>query len=175
MNRTVFATAVAACLLLPSALTAQDEPWNRYTLDGLGGVYIQIDADQVCMDAGVEAADFEASTSLKLIEGEVGVLTYEEMLEHPALPELRVTLTCATGNGGGSMAYSVGLRVKQAAQMLRDTQISLPEAVTWYSTDVGVTTASAATSDIEAAVEAALDVFLEAWTAANGEGDEGGR
>ena len=153
-------------LALPAALSGQDQVWNRYTLENLDGVHIDFEVDETCQAAGIASGDFEASTSLQLIEADVGVLTREEMLEHLALPELRVSLECADGNGG-PMAYVVGLRVQQAAQMLRDTQITLPEAVTWYSTRVGVTTASSASNDIGEALTAELGLFAEAWQAAN--------
>ena len=87
------------------------------------------------------------------------------------MPELRVSLDCANGPGG-SMAYSIGLRVQQSAQMLRDTQITLAEAVTWYSSKIGLTDASDASSSLEAALRDELDEFAEAWAAANAD-DEG--
>jgi hypothetical protein len=160
-------------IALPAGLSGQDEEWNRYTLENLDGVHIQIAVDDACQSAGVAVADFEASTSLQLIEADVGVLTREEMLENLALPELRVSLDCASGSSG--LAYVVGLRVQQAAQMLRDTQITLPEAVTWYSTRVGMTSASGAASDIGEALTAELGVFAEAWQAANSTEAEGSR
>ena len=172
MNRFASVLALGATLALPAAVSGQDQPWNRYTLENLDGVHIDFEVDEACTGVGIDATDLQASTSLQLIEADVGVLTREEMLEHLALPELRVSLDCADGDGG-PMAYVVGLRVQQAAQMLRDTQITLPEAVTWYSTRVGVTTASGASSDIGAALTAELGLFAEAWKAANA--DEEGR
>ena len=122
--------------------------------------------------SGLSAADFEAETSLKLIEADVGVLTELEMLEHPAMPELRISFDCAE-TSGGNIAWVVGLRVQQAAQMLRDTQITLPEAVTWYQTSVGASAAASVSGAIETSLMAGLDGFAEAWVAANG-GEEGG-
>ena len=157
--------------IFPTGVEAQDTEWNRYTLEDLGGVFIRIETNGVCESAGLTASDFEASTSLKLIDAEVGVLTREEMLDNPAMPELRVSLECADGPGG-AMAYSVGLRVQQAAQMLRDTQITLPEAVTWYSTRIGLAAAPDAASVLETALNEKLDEFVEAWAAAHAD-DEG--
>jgi hypothetical protein len=174
MRRCVPALVLCALVVCPPASAhGQDTEWNRYTLENLEGVHIRIDVDDTCQAAGVAPADFEASTSLQLIEAEVGVLTQEEMLEHLALPELRVTLDCADGSGG-PLAYSVGLRVQQAAQMLRNNQITLPEAVTWYSTEVGVTTAANASSEIGDTLTAQLAAFAEAWKTANAD-DEGSR
>ena len=171
MRRCVSAVAALAFFGVPTGLEAQDTEWNRYTLEDLGGVFIRIEANDVCESAGVTASDFEANTSLKLIEAEVGVLTREEMLDNPAMPELRVSLECAEGSGG-TIAYSVGLRVQQAAQMLRDTQITLPEAVTWYSTRIGLAATSDAASALEVALDEKLDEFAEAWAAAHAD-DEG--
>jgi len=172
MRRFVSSCAVVACAVFPSALAGQDTEWNRYTLEHLGGVFISIEANDVCEGAGVTASSFEASTSLKLIEGEVGVLTQMEMLENPAHPELAVALDCA-GGSGGILAYTVSLRLRQAAQMLRDTQITLPEAVTWHTQKLGLTEAARAPETLEAALGETLGVFIEAWHAANAE--EGNR
>lgn len=172
MRRLIPALAAVA-LAVPHGIAAQDTEWNRYTLEKLGGVHVRIDVDDTCSEAGVSVADFEASTSLALIESEVGVLTEDEMLENLALPELRVTLDCAR-DGSGPMAYSVGLRVQQAAQLLRDTQVTLPEAVTWYSTRIGVATAANTSSTMGAVLTEELSAFAEAWKAANAvESDEG--
>ena len=84
MKLCVYALAATAFLLLPTGTTAQDTDWNRYTLRDLGGVFVRIEANDVCEGAGLAASAFEASTSLLLIEAEVGVLTREEMLENPA-------------------------------------------------------------------------------------------
>lgn len=162
-------------VVMPAALQAQDTEWNRYTLEDLGGVYIRIEPADACVAAGVTASAYEADVSLKLIEGEVGVLTQAEMLTHPAMPELRISIECADGSNGtsGALAYSVGLRVQQSAQMMRDTQITLPEAVTWFRTTVGVTSPGEAVDAVEATLMAQIDHFVTAWTEIHGD-DEGG-
>ena len=170
MNRWVPMVAVLA-LGAPAGVAGQDTEWNRYTLEDLGGVFVRMEVAEACQGAGVAAADFEAAVSLKLIEAEVGVLTREEMLRNPALPELRVSVECASG-GGGATAWVVGLRVQQAAQMLRNTQVTLPEAVTWYATQLGVSADASVKADVEAAVNGGLERLVEAWTDANeDEGD----
>jgi hypothetical protein len=165
------APAVIACgvMATPSGVSAQDTEWNRYTLEDLGGVFVRIEVNDVCQGAGVVASAFEAETSVRLIEAEVGVLTRSEMLAQPGLPELRVSLECASGSGrlADAMAYAVGLRVQQAAQMLRDTQITLPESVTWYSTRLGVVAAGEATAAIEATLAEAVAEFAVAWAEAH--------
>lgn len=175
MKRTLAFGAVLAFVVMPEIVEAQDTEWNRYTLEDLGGVFIRIESNDACMEAGVTPEAYEADVSLKLIESEVGVLTREDMLAHPAMPELRVTLDCASGSNGmsGTVGYSVALRVQQSAQMLRDTQITLPEAVTWFHTDVGVTSEGGATDAVGASIMASIDAFAEAWTAIHAE-EEGG-
>jgi hypothetical protein len=168
MKRRVSAGFLVAALIAPAAVAAQDTEWNRYTLENLGGVFIRLEADDQCQAVGVTPSAYEADVSLKLIEAEVGVLTQEEMLQHPAMPELRISLDCAGGgdNGaGGAVAYAVGLRVQQSAQMLRDTQITLPEAVTWFSTDVGVTSEDAVVEAVGATLSEQVEAFTAAWTA----------
>lgn len=155
----------------PGEVVGQDTQWNRYTLEDLGGVFIRFEVGDVCAASGLSSADFEADTSLKLIEADVGVLTQTEMLENPAMPELRISVDCAEGTGG-TVAWGVGLRVQQVAQMLRDTQITLPESITWYTTDLGAAPAAGLSDAVERSLTAGLDTFVEAWTAAHAE-DEG--
>lgn len=174
MKRLATVGLLTLTAMAPHALEAQDTEWNRYTLEDLGGVYVRMEVAETCSAAGVTASDFEASVSMALLESEVGVLTRDEMLQHPAMPELRVTIDCATGSNGssGAMAYSVELRVQQSAQMLRDTQITLPEAVTWFSSEVGVTDAASAADAVGATLDAQVQAFATAWTEINSE--EGG-
>lgn len=176
MKRLVSLGLTTAMLAVPALAEAQDSDWNRYTLEDLGGVFVSIESNEVCEAAGVTAAAYEADVSLKLIEAEVGVLTRAEMLEHPAMPELQISLDCAGGSTDMSdaMAYSVGLRVQQSAQMLRDTQITLPEAVTWFSTEIGVTSSGSATDTVGSSLMARIGEFAEAWAAVHAEEDEGG-
>lgn len=175
MKRPVAAGLLALAITTPPALTAQDTEWNRYTLEDLSGVHIRMEVAEACESAGIAASQFEADIATTLMEAEVGVLTREEMLGVPALPELRITIDCARGDNGagGSMAYSVALRVQQAAQMVRNTQITLPEAVTWYSTHVGVTGSGSAVQAVESTLAEQLDGFITAWTEINS-ADEGG-
>lgn len=175
MTRLVAAGLLALAIAAPPALTAQDTEWNRYTLEDLSGVHIRMEVAEACESAEIMASQFEADIATTLMEADVGVLTQEEMLGDPALPELRITIDCATGNNGagGSMAYSVALRVQQSAQMLRNTQITLPEAVTWYSTHVGVTDPGSAAQTVESALGEQLQGFITAWTEINS-ADEGG-
>ena len=174
MKRIAALSLLAVAVSVPTGIEAQDTEWNRYTLEDLGGVYIRMEVADACQAAGITASDFEASVSMALLDSEVGVLTQEEMLQHPALPELRVTIDCASGSNGasGALAYSVELRVQQSAQMLRDTQITLPEAVTWFSSEVGVTGTATAADAVGTTLEAQVAAFATAWTEINS--DEGG-
>lgn len=166
---------LALVVFLPSTVQAQDTQTNRYTLEDLGGVFPRLEVAEACETAGMSASDFEADVSMSLIEADVGVLTREEMLQRSALPELRVTIDCAPGSDGaeGVMAYSVALRVQQAAQMLRDTQITLPEAVTWYSSKIGVARSDAAAGAVESALAEQVTAFATAWTEINSAEGEG--
>ncbi len=168
MKRSVF-LGLAVALTVPAFVEGQDTEWNRYTLEDLGGVHVRFEVNEVCQGAGITAALYEADTSLKLIESEVGVLTMEEMLANAAMPELRISLECAEGGNGasGAMAWSVSLRVQQSAQMLRDTQITLPEAVTWFSSELGATSTGGAADAVGSAVMRQVGVFAEAWSSAH--------
>lgn len=169
MRRLIAVGLVASSMTAPRALTAQDTEWNRYTLEALSGVHIRTDVAEACETAGVTASRFEADIATTLMEAEVGVLTQEEMLGDPALPELRIAIDCAPGANGaaGSIAYSVALRMQQSAQMVRNTQITLPEAVTWYSTRIGVADSGSITEAVGSALSEQVDAFATAWTEAN--------
>ena len=173
MTRHLGLAILASLVLTPVAAYGQDTEWNRYTLEDLGGVFVRMEVAEPCAGAGITASTFEADVSMALIDSDVGVLTREEMLERPALPELRVTIDCAPGTNGtsGALAYSVELRVQQSAQMLRDTQITLPEAVTWYSSRIGVAEAGQAVQAVESALTEQIETFVTAWTEINTEGE----
>ena len=153
----------------PAAVYGQDTEWNRYTLEDLGGVFVRFEVGDGCAAAAIAASSYEADVSLKLMDAEVGVLKIEEMLAHPAMPELRISLDCADGSNGasGTTAWSVALRVQQSAQMLRDTQITLPEAVTWFSTEIGASSVGGVTAAGGCALTRQRDAFAEAWAGAH--------
>ena len=179
MSRCACALAVLVAVSFPIDIAAQDKVWNRYTLENLGGVFVRTEADEGCESIGVTRRDVLADAEAILLESEVELLTEGEMLRNPALPELRITLECVMGEGdgaSGAVGYSVSLRVQQAAQMTRNSQISLPEAVTWWATKVGV----AGSGDVQAALEEDLRVKLEEFATAyieanTDEDDSGGR
>ncbi len=180
MSRYLCALVVLTAVSVPTDVVAQDRVWNRYTLENLGGVFVRTEADDPCESVGVTRRDVQADAESILLEAEVDLLTEGEMLRNPALPELRITLECVVGEGdgaSGAVGYSVSVRVQQSAQMTRDSQVTLPEAVTWWATKVGV----AGSGDVQAALEEDLRLTLEefatAYVEANTEEDDstGGR
>ena len=165
---------VGGLLLMPLAsagASGQDTEWNRYTLEGLGGVYVRAQINQACEGAGVSTESIRVAAETVLTEAEVPLLTEREMLGSPGLPELRVAYECG-GGVAGVVGYSVSVSLMQATQMIRDTQITLSEAVTWYATTVGVAEAGTTAGALDGALQAKLAEFAEAFKAANA--DEGG-
>ena len=167
-----FASALVALTVLggPSGVEAQDTQWNRYTLEKLGGVYVSAETSAQCESVGVVASQVRTDAAIKLLESEVDVLTEEEMLANPGLPELVITLECVAGERGsvrGAIAFSVSVRVNQATKMIRDEQVTLAEAVTWYATAVGVAEPDDAREALEEAVEMKLEEFATAYVEAN--------
>lgn len=164
----------AALLLaasLPRLAAAQDTEWNRYTLEGLPGVRVVAETNEGCQGAGLVAEAVREEAEAMLGESGVRLLGREEMLEAPGLPELRVSLECG-GGVSGMVGYAVSVRVQQAVQMIRDAQITLAEAVTWFATAVGVAEAGATAAATSGALRQKLTDFVEAFKAANAE-DEG--
>ena len=160
---------VASTVLLVAAPAAgQDTEWNRYTLEGLAGVYVRAEANLGCEGAGVSADAVRADAVAALEAAEVPMLTEREMLASPGLPELRVTLECG-GGVAGVVGYAVSVRIQQATQMIRDTQITLSEAVTWWTSVAGVSEAASTAEALGAALDARLAAFAEAFAAANAE------
>ena len=158
----------AAALLVPAAAAAQDTTWNRYTLEGLAGVHVRAETNLGCEGAGVSAESMRADAVAALEAAEVPLLTREEMLASPGIPELRVTFECG-GGVAGVVGYSVSVRVQQATQMIRDTQITLSEAVTWWASEVGVAEAGSVAEALKALMEKKLGEFAEAFREVNAE------
>ena len=165
------AIVAAGLPAFPAPAAAQDTEWNRYTLEGLDGVHVRAETNEACQGAGLSAESVRADSEAALTEAGVPLLTREEMLAAPGLPELRVTFECG-GGVAGVVGYSVSVRVQQATQMIRDTQITHSEAVTWYATAVGVSEAAGTAAAMGDALAAKLAEFAEAFEAANAE-DEG--
>ena len=163
--RTSFLLVVAAALV-PSSAWAQDTEWNRYTLEELVGVHLKADAAQGCVDMGVAPESLMARAQGALEEREIPLLTEEVMLATPGLPELRVHVDCSAESDGWA-AYVVSLQVQQAAQMIRDAQITLSEAVTWYASGVGVTSAADIADAVSATLSAKVEEFATAFEEAN--------
>jgi hypothetical protein len=170
MKTYVTTFALLALAALPSAVAAQDTDWNRYTLEALGGVFVRAEAGPACAAAGVTAESVRLQAEGVLAAADVEMLTEGEMLRNPALPELRIGVECATGDAvPGALAYAVSIRVMQSAQMIRDNQITLPEAITWHASAVGVRQAAEARAGVEAAVADKLAGFAAAYSAVNRE------
>ena len=167
------AVVAAAILSLPTPAAAQDTEWNRYTLEELVGVHVHAETNLGCEGAGVSAESIRADAEAALEAAEVPLLTEREMLESPGLPELRVTLECG-GGVAGVVGYSVSVRMQQATQMIRDNQITLSEAVTWWTTGVGVAEAGTVSEALGAELQARLTVFADAFAAANAEEEGSG-
>jgi hypothetical protein len=169
MSRYICALTALSMMVVPADIVAQDTVWNRYTLEDLGGVFVRTEA-ATCESVGITRQVVQAEAEAILVESEVDLLTEGEMLRNPALPELRVTLECAASEGAsGAVAYSVSVRVQQAAQMTRDSQISLPEAVTWWSSEVGVGDETTAQEALQDALKGKIEEFATAYIEANTE------
>lgn len=167
--------ATLAALVCSAGVEAQDTEWNRYTLEGLEGVFVRATVEASCDAFGLAPETLATAATEHLAEGPVTLLTEEEMLASPGLPELRIELSCASGDANGlagAMAWALAVRVQQATQMIRDNQITLPESVTWYATDVGVTNETDAEERLRAALAETVGEFAAAFEAANAD-DEG--
>ncbi len=172
MRRYVCALVALTATSVPADLVAQNTVWNRYTLEELGGVFVRAEADPACESVGVTRREVQADAEAILVESEVDLLTEGEMLRNPGLPELRITLECVMGEGegaSGAVAYSVSLRVQQSAQMTRDSQISLPEAITWWSTTMGVDGSAGVQTALQETLKGKVEEFATAYIEANTE------
>ena len=168
-----WSVALTLALAGPAALQGQDTEWNRYTLEGLTGVYVRAETGEGCTAVGLDPSSVKAEAEATLFES-VPILTEQEMLETPGLPELRITIVCSEGENGasGALAFSVEVRVQQSAKMVRDEQVTLAEAVTWWTTSVGATSTQNAPAAVSAAIGERLGAFAEAFALANAEGGQ---
>ena len=85
MSKYLCALAVLAAMSIPPDAAAQDEIWNRYTLEDLGGVFVRTETDEPCESVGVTRRDVQADAEAILLESEVELLTEGEMLRNPAM------------------------------------------------------------------------------------------
>jgi hypothetical protein len=169
--RQVLPAVLVMAASLPVAyapLSAQDTEWNRYTLEELPGVFVTAEATEPCTGMGVESEAVRTRTLALLEEAEVQIMTESDMLAAPGLPDLRVTVECVRGDDDAA-AYSVWVRMQQAARMVRDEQLQLSESVTWYTTALGVTSDSDLDGAVDEALESTIGQFAEAFKAANAE------
>ena len=167
MRRYVYASLALTMIGVATELPAQDTEWNRYSLEELGGVFVRAEASPACESAGLTVDVLRMETESTLLEAEVEILTEQEMLRNPALPELRITVECAEGGSAG-FAYAVSVRVQQSVQMTRDPQVQLSEAVTWYTTTVGIgASGSAAQEALQESTKGRVEEFAAAYVAAN--------
>lgn len=167
--------AAAVLVALPPAVHAQDRDFNRYTLEELGGVFVRGEASEACAATGATGESVRLAAEGVLAGAEVEMLAEGEMLRNPALPELRVAVDCAASDAvPGALAYAVSVRALQAVQMIRDNQITLPEAVTWHTAILGVSPAGDARAGLDAAVAEAVGRFAAAYAAINRQAATGG-
>jgi hypothetical protein len=150
---------------VPLNAQGQDSAWNNYTLEGIGGVFVRTSINAACELAGISTDETQAVVEQTLLESEVELLTEQEMLRNPALPELRVSSQCLVSQG--TVAYFISVRMHQSIQMTRDSQISLPEGVTWYSTGMGIGSTEDLQANIVETVQEELESFSVAYLEAN--------
>ncbi len=158
-------------LSLPFGAQGQDKVWNHYSLEGIGGVFVQTTINAACELAGLSNDETQAIVERTLLESEVELLTQQEMLRNPALPELRVSSQCLVSQG--TVAYFISVMMHQSIQMTRDSQISLPEGVTWYSTGMGIGSATDLQANITETVQEEIKSFSAAYLEANSDEVEG--
>ena len=168
-----FKTALLTLVLLnlPFSAQAQDEIWNQYSLEGIGGVFVETTTNAACELTGVSNDETQAIVERTLLESEVELLTRQEMLRNPALPELRVSSQCLVNQE--TIAYFVSVMMHQSIQMTRDSQISLPEGVTWYSTGMGIGSVTDLQTSMAQTVQEEIETFSAAYLEANSEETEG--
>lgn len=156
---------------MAGSATAQNTEWNRYTLEELTGVYVRFEIQPRCAEYEVEEARLRTEAESVLEDQAVPMLTEAEMLAAPGLPDLRVTVECAENDD--RVAYSIWLRMQQAARMVRNEQLQLSEAVTWYTTALGVTDDDDVADDVRDALKEQMEIFATAFNQANAETAEG--
>jgi hypothetical protein len=158
-------------LILPFNAQGQDNAWNNYTLEGIGGVFVRTSTNAACELAGINTNETQAVVERTLLESEVELLTEQEMLRNSALPELRVSSQCLVNQG--TVAYFISVRMHQSIQMTRDAQITLAEGVTWYSTGMGIGEVSDLQTSISETVQEEIKNFSAAYLEANPSETEG--
>jgi hypothetical protein len=155
----------ASLLLTAAPCKAGDSEFSRKSLRGLSGVHVLVenltdDAKRVGLDTDTIQTDVE----LKLRLAGITVLTSEESLRAPGMPDLYVNVDVMAFNG--FYVYSVTVEVDQNV-MLRRNYDSVIGAATWSVTGVGGATSQSAKSGGREFLSELIDHFLNAYLDAN--------
>ncbi|MEE8147096.1 MAG: hypothetical protein V3T24_05790, partial [Longimicrobiales bacterium] len=67
----VCALAVLTMMSAPTDVEAQNQVWNRYTLEDLGGVFVRAEMGAPCESVGVSRRSVQAEAEAILVESEV--------------------------------------------------------------------------------------------------------
>jgi hypothetical protein len=151
-------------LALPS-LAHTDEGVNK-TLMGLIGVHVTVEMMRPDAERdGLLRSTLQTDVELRLRQAGIKVLSREERSIDIGFPILYLNVnTLKTGDG--FYAYAISLRLRQAARLIRNSEI-IALVDTWNATGVIAVVGKTKLSDVREDVKDKVDEFLNAYLAAN--------
>ncbi|MEZ4654472.1 MAG: hypothetical protein R3E12_13020 [Candidatus Eisenbacteria bacterium] len=131
--------SIAAGLALATVARAQSDAEAK-SLTGVSEVLLVLRAvDASAGEPAVPVESFRDDIVALLDQGGVTVLSEEDLVGHPAAASL--VLTVRSEPVVKNRIYSIELRVKQLATLVRDPEIQAP-VTTWFGGDLGLSPAS---------------------------------
>lgn len=173
--RTLIASIFLPLLLiiLPAAASCADVAATRETLRGIPGLAIGLDL-QVNDQPGDPAltALLLKDIELKLRMGGVPILSPEQAVSLPGMPQLQVSIIMRSADGGRGHVFAVFIEVLQRVSLVQNPDIRNILAPTWSSvyalgTADATETAGDSLQEIRSILKQELVTFTDAYRSVN--------
>jgi len=173
MKRCLLPMLVVLGWAVTSETLAEDNPTTRLSLKGLEAVAVSAQPISPAAEKdGLSEKLLEETVATRLRRAGIGLLGPQELLDDPRRPRVSVSVITARLDTGEYL-YSVRLELVQWVASLDDPTLRISAAIpvpasTWSPAGVlGITPTDLLKQDVEAAVAAMTDQFIEALGKAN--------
>jgi len=167
-HHALFVLGLVTCfglVAMPETLTwANDNAETRASLRGLQGIGLLIgEVEPEIERGGFTKKQLQAETERRLRQAGIAVLSSQEAQQIPGAPFLVVSVSTLR-HSAGLYAYSIDVRVYQAATLVRDaTPVSVP---TWSIASIGMVGATQLQALFKSS-GAKVEQFIRAYRAVN--------
>ena len=159
---------LATGFLLCSTAVAGDNEFTRPSLKGIQGVHVVVEnLDPTEEEAGLTVADLQTDVELKLRLAGIPVLSKQEMVAVPGMPDLYVTVNVNSSTTRDLWPYAIEIQFQQNVTLVRNPQTLILGATTWST---GAATGSVLKQNVRRLREELKDLvdkFVNAYLAVN--------